>query len=719
MPKFTFPSTSSATSSDNTTVNGIVLLWDIFYVQDLDFEAVQKETGEIVSFTLSPADADNSRIDVFVQNDAGNIEVREGVPAVNEVKPEVDTSTEIEVTFVIIEANATSPQSVSRTLVYDENVGGPTEFEAQGAIGQGVNVAHVADADTGVISILFKDYDNRASVDFTADAARDISNFSHFEFSVKFEIPGTSVIGLLLTDGTINSGPLFIKDGDYGLDFSNTQDFQKARVPAQDFQYGSLVVLKISISLYLNSDTATPAVLLDNISFVTGVTGVEIHFARNIDVYNKNGEPKFSADLSIQDSESLAFSKDSVTGHLKGNVNSSEYLLSSINGSNEVNLLKDNVVVSTIDLTPYLDDTNLARITQGLLDAQTGIVTFTRDDSSTFTINLSELIDIQVQSDWEESNTNNPSFIKNKPTFNNTPEYNFSLINRTSNQFALTKDNQIVDTVDLPKLGILDNIADFNTIIDRGIYRGVILNSLNAPINAERGDYTVIVSGGSDTNSILSQIIINARNNDMYVRSRRFSVWTPWEKVAYVGDNATIEQGALADTAIQPEDLESRIDTLAAGGVNLIVRKDVVPKQILQADGSLAPSASYGYVDFKPIKPSTNYVITVDRSLETNLTVGFLRICFYDATNVFISNEFVTGNVFTRFNFVTPENVSTYRISATRLHENFVRMQLEEGEIPTNWDLAPEDLATGSFTTTDGKTITVTNGQITGITNMV
>ena len=38
------------------------------------------------------------------------------------------------------------------------------------------------------------------------------------------------------------------------------------------------------------------------------------------------------------------------------------------------------------DLSLYLDDTNLARITSGTLDASTGIATFTRDDSSTFTL---------------------------------------------------------------------------------------------------------------------------------------------------------------------------------------------------------------------------------------------------------------------------------------------------------------------------------------------
>ena len=37
-----------------------------------------------------------------------------------------------------------------------------------------------------------------------------------------------------------------------------------------------------------------------------------------------------------------------------------------------------------IDLSLYLDDTNLARLTSGTLDGSTGIATFTRDDATTF-----------------------------------------------------------------------------------------------------------------------------------------------------------------------------------------------------------------------------------------------------------------------------------------------------------------------------------------------
>ena len=49
-----------------------------------------------------------------------------------------------------------------------------------------------------------------------------------------------------------------------------------------------------------------------------------------------------------------------------------------------------------IDLSTYLDDTNLARIAGGTLAAGTGIATFSRDDGSTFTLDLSALLDDTV-----------------------------------------------------------------------------------------------------------------------------------------------------------------------------------------------------------------------------------------------------------------------------------------------------------------------------------
>lgn len=48
---------------------------------------------------------------------------------------------------------------------------------------------------------------------------------------------------------------------------------------------------------------------------------------------------------------------------------------------------------TTLDLSLYLDDTNLARLTSGSIDGTTGIATFTRSDATTFTIDMSAFLD--------------------------------------------------------------------------------------------------------------------------------------------------------------------------------------------------------------------------------------------------------------------------------------------------------------------------------------
>ena len=57
-----------------------------------------------------------------------------------------------------------------------------------------------------------------------------------------------------------------------------------------------------------------------------------------------------------------------------------------------------------IDLTMYIDDTNLARLVSGTIDGA-GIVTFERDDATTFTIDFSTLLDNQDASEVPYDNT--------------------------------------------------------------------------------------------------------------------------------------------------------------------------------------------------------------------------------------------------------------------------------------------------------------------------
>jgi len=61
--------------------------------------------------------------------------------------------------------------------------------------------------------------------------------------------------------------------------------------------------------------------------------------------------------------------------------------------SNILSYVNESGNTTNIDLSMYLDDTNLSRLTTGSLNGSTGIATFNRDDGSTFTVDFSALFD--------------------------------------------------------------------------------------------------------------------------------------------------------------------------------------------------------------------------------------------------------------------------------------------------------------------------------------
>jgi hypothetical protein len=85
--------------------------------------------------------------------------------------------------------------------------------------------------------------------------------------------------------------------------------------------------------------------------------------------------------------------------------------------SNTLTYTNEDGVVTNISLSPYIDDTNLARLTSGTLNTSTGVATFTRDDTTTFTVDLSNLQDPHPTGDGNlhvpaTSTTNNGKYLQ-------------------------------------------------------------------------------------------------------------------------------------------------------------------------------------------------------------------------------------------------------------------------------------------------------------------
>jgi len=143
-------------------------------------------TASETSVTLSAADPTNPRIDVIVANTDGTVSVVEGTPAVTPVKPEIDTSTQIEITFAIISAAATTPDGVLNTTIYDENSGSPTEWDAtENTAGARITLNSTSDPYSGTTHIVATSMQAGDVLTFTDDAAFDVNNLDSVSFRIK------------------------------------------------------------------------------------------------------------------------------------------------------------------------------------------------------------------------------------------------------------------------------------------------------------------------------------------------------------------------------------------------------------------------------------------------------------------------------------------------------------------------------------------------------
>ena len=122
--------------------------------------------------------------------------------------------------------------------------------------------------------------------------------------------------------------------------------------------------------------------------FETGDKPTQQQFADLIDSYVDSKQPNGEANrrFVINETGEVSVASEKIVP---------VYTLSDI-VANKLSLLKDGEVVKEIDLTTYVDDTNLSRLVSGRVD-ENGLATFTRDDSSTFTLDLNSLKGVAIQ----------------------------------------------------------------------------------------------------------------------------------------------------------------------------------------------------------------------------------------------------------------------------------------------------------------------------------
>lgn len=188
--------------------------------------------------TLSNADPNFDRIDVFAVDNTGSALVVEGQPGGPPVAPQVDPATQLELTHVLVAAGATTP-TITNVDIYLENTEWTTSTNSAGTI----NLASTNNPYAGTKDI---EGTNVATGNlFTAvkpSGTLKPSDYNTLVFQIrnKQKWAAAKAISIFWLNGstTVGTGAT-LKNGAYGFDFTNTTSYQQIAIPTSVFNTGT------------------------------------------------------------------------------------------------------------------------------------------------------------------------------------------------------------------------------------------------------------------------------------------------------------------------------------------------------------------------------------------------------------------------------------------------------------------------------------------------
>lgn len=236
-----------STNTSSTPVNEADAIFDgtVYHLQNMDYRSTpityrisnNEYAAPITNMTLTAAHATLNRRDVFVVNTSNQVLVITGTPAVNPQEPVVSIGSQLRVSSVFIPANATQPRGVANFLIYNENVGTPTEWAASydGSIQATINVASVTDPSDGTVSIEADDIDSINILRFNADALVSVQGLSSIQFKIKHKTTQDYILDIVLKRSGVVVSSLSINLGDYVFDPTDISAYQVVNIPASVF----------------------------------------------------------------------------------------------------------------------------------------------------------------------------------------------------------------------------------------------------------------------------------------------------------------------------------------------------------------------------------------------------------------------------------------------------------------------------------------------------
>jgi len=198
------------------------------------------------NITLAAADSSNPRIDVIYCDTLGNVGVITGIPSPNPVKPTVNPLSQIELTHININAQATTPVGVSNRIIYNENVGVPNEWNTSKSLPLSpADFAYTINPYVGTKSAYAPPFEGNYSLIFTNNAFVNADTLSELSMYLRQNSAPPAKVGtnmfsvILYKSGVKVTNQVFVSDGFYGYSLLTLNSYQHIAIPFSSFVYSN------------------------------------------------------------------------------------------------------------------------------------------------------------------------------------------------------------------------------------------------------------------------------------------------------------------------------------------------------------------------------------------------------------------------------------------------------------------------------------------------
>lgn len=215
--------------------------------------------------TAATADGSFDRIDVVVANTNGEYAIITGTASASPVRPEIDPSTQVELTFFLVPAGTTTINIVT-TNIYTDGA----EY-ATSKSGTPITLQSTSDPDTGTYCISGIAATANNYFQFQAPATLDPNNFDNLVFRLKPTAawPSTRKIAVTLRSGNNQKGTtVMVGAGTFGFDPALLQ-YQQVVIPMSAFSAGGVLFNQIRFTVI--GTGATIGFRADNFVFQSGI----------------------------------------------------------------------------------------------------------------------------------------------------------------------------------------------------------------------------------------------------------------------------------------------------------------------------------------------------------------------------------------------------------------------------------------------------------------